>query len=150
MKTNHFKTSIILLVLLLAVGTVSARKPKKVEQTEREYWSSQAYRMAQPVLEKMAKGELQKTMQTEYSPSFDNRNRKVVFMETFGRLMAGIAPWIVLPDDGTPEGMQRKQLGIGQLPQCCGPQFTRLPAVEWCWAGTCRCCLYRGKFSPGL
>ncbi len=110
MKTNHFKTSIILLVLLLAVGTVSARKPKKVEQTEREYWSSQAYRMAQPVLEKMAKGELQKTMQTEFSPSFDNRNRKVVFMETFGRLMAGIAPWIALPDDGTPEGMQRKQL----------------------------------------
>ena len=110
MKTNHFKTSIILLVLLLAVGTVSARKPKKVEQTEREYWSAQAYRMAQPVLEKMAKGELQKTMQTEFSPSFDNRNRKVVFMETFGRLMAGIAPWIALPDDGTPEGMQRKQL----------------------------------------
>lgn len=110
MKTNRFKTSIILLVLLLAVGTVSARKPKKVEQTEREYWSSQAYRMAQPVLEKMANGELQKTMQTEYSPSFDNRNRKVVFMETFGRLMAGIAPWIALPDDGTPEGMQRKQL----------------------------------------
>ena len=110
MKTNRFKTSIILLVLLLAVGTVSARKPKKVEQTEREYWSSQAYRMAQPVLEKMAKGELQKTMQTEFSPSFDNRNRKVVFMETFGRLMAGIAPWIALPDDGTPEGMQRKQL----------------------------------------
>lgn len=110
MKTNHFKTSIILLVLLLAVGTVSARKPKKVEQTEREYWSAQAFRMAQPVLEKMANGELQKTMQTEYSPSFDNRNRKVVFMETFGRLMAGIAPWIALPDDGTPEGMQRKQL----------------------------------------
>ena len=110
MKTNHFKTSIILLVLLLAVGTVSARKPKKVEQTEREYWSAQAFRMAQPVLQKMANGELQKTMQTEYSPSFDNRNRKVVFMETFGRLMAGIAPWIALPDDGTPEGMQRKQL----------------------------------------
>lgn len=110
MKTNHLKTSIILFVLLLAVGTASARKPKKVEQTEREYWSAQAYRMAQPVLEKMAKGELQKTMQTEFSPSFDNRNRKVVFMETFGRLMAGIAPWIALPDDGTPEGMQRKQL----------------------------------------
>ena len=43
----------------------------------------------------MAKGELQKNMQTEFSPSFDNRNRKVVYMETFGRLMAGIAPWLV-------------------------------------------------------
>ena len=66
--------------------------------------------MAQPVLEYMAKGELQKNMQTEFSPSFDNRNRKVVYMETFGRLMAGIAPWLTLPDDDTAEGQQRKQL----------------------------------------
>ena len=31
-------------------------------------------------------------------------------METFGRLMAGIAPWLSLPDDDTAEGQQRKQL----------------------------------------
>lgn len=66
--------------------------------------------MAQPVLENMAKGELQKNMQTEFSPSFDGRNCKVVYMETFGRLMAGIAPWLALPDDETAEGLQRKQL----------------------------------------
>lgn len=58
----------------------------------------------------MAKGELQKNMQTEFSPSFDNRNRKVLYMECFGRLMAGIAPWLTLPDDNTHEGVQRRQL----------------------------------------
>ncbi|MBR7065486.1 MAG: DUF2264 domain-containing protein [Prevotella sp.] len=88
----------------------SAAKPKKVQQTDRQYWTSMAYQIARPVLENMAKGELQKNMQTEYSPSFDNRNRKVVFMETFGRLMAGIAPWLSLPDDDTQEGQQRRQL----------------------------------------
>lgn len=31
-------------------------------------------------------------------------------MECFGRLMAGIAPWLSLPDDDTAEGAQRKQL----------------------------------------
>jgi hypothetical protein len=31
-------------------------------------------------------------------------------MEAFGRLMAGIAPWLGLPDDNTPEGKQRKQV----------------------------------------
>ena len=50
--------------------------------------------MAQPVLENMSNGELQKNMITEFSPSFDDRNKKVVYMETFGRLMAGIAPWL--------------------------------------------------------
>lgn len=31
-------------------------------------------------------------------------------MEAFGRLMAGVAPWLSLPDDETEEGKQRQQL----------------------------------------
>ena len=31
-------------------------------------------------------------------------------MEAFGRLMAGISPWLELPDDDTAEGKQRKQI----------------------------------------
>ena len=102
-------SSILLLAFLMTVP-VQARKTKTVEQSDRQYWCSLAYKMAQPVLENMAKGELQKNMKTEFSPSFDNRDRSVVYMETFGRLMVGIAPWLTLPDDNTPEGMQRKQL----------------------------------------
>ncbi|MGI6232511.1 MAG: DUF2264 domain-containing protein [Prevotella sp.] len=83
---------------------------KRETMSDRQYWCQQAYKMAQPVLENMAKGELQKNMKTEFSPSFDNRNRKVLYMECFGRLMAGIAPWLALPDDGTAEGRQRAQL----------------------------------------
>ena len=86
------------LIALLAVAPVTAKKKQARQLSDREYWCEQAYKMAQPVLENMAKGELQKNMQTEFSPSFDNRNRKVVYMETFGRLMAGIAPWLALPD----------------------------------------------------
>ena len=100
-------------VMLLAAVSLQAGKPKKAavqKQTDREYWCQTAWRMAQPVLENMAKGELQKQMQTEFSPSFDKRNRKVVYMETFGRLMAGIAPWLALPDDDSAEGQQRRQL----------------------------------------
>ena len=86
---------------VLLVPAEAAKKAKKAVQTDREYWTEQAYKMAQPVLENMAKGELQKNMQTEFSPSFDNRNRKVVYMETFGRLMAGLAPWLALPDSAS-------------------------------------------------
>lgn len=97
---------IALLLLIACLGAV-AKQPK---QSDREYWTSQAYKMAQPVLKNMAQGKLQQNMLTEFSPSFDNRNRKVVYMETFGRLMAGIAPWLALPDDATAESRQRKQL----------------------------------------
>ncbi|MBQ7440488.1 MAG: DUF2264 domain-containing protein, partial [Prevotella sp.] len=102
-----------LLLLFIALSLLipsMAKKPKKVEQTDREYWCQLAYQLARPVLENMSKGTLQKNMQTEFSPSFDNRNRKVAYMETFGRLMAGIAPWLTLADDDTAEGAQRKQL----------------------------------------
>ena len=102
-----------LLLLFIALSLLipsMAKKPKKVEQIDREYWCQLAYQLARPVLENMSKGTLQKNMQTEFSPSFDNRNRKVVYMETFGRLMAGIAPWLTLADDDTAEGAQRKQL----------------------------------------
>ena len=95
-----------LCLLLVCMGAVA----KKAKQNDRAYWAAQAYQMARPVLENMAQGKLQQNMLTEFSPSFDNRNRKVVYMETFGRLMAGIAPWLTLPDDETSEGIQRKQL----------------------------------------
>ncbi len=104
------KKVLLLITAMVLVMPAMAKKEKKPLQTDRHYWCELAYKMAQPVLENMSKGELQKKMQVEFSPSFDNRNRKVVYMETFGRLMAGIAPWLTLPDDDTQEGMQRKQL----------------------------------------
>ncbi|MBR1415824.1 MAG: DUF2264 domain-containing protein [Prevotella sp.] len=94
--------SLALLAVLVLVPA-AAKKKAQPQLTDRQYWCQEAYKMAQPVLENMAKGELQKNMQTEFSPSFDNRNRKVVYMETFGRLMAGIAPWLGAPLS-SPEG----------------------------------------------
>ena len=104
------RRSVVVLLALCLMQPIVAKKKQAVQKSDREYWCEQAYKMAQPVLEPMSKGELQKTMLTEFSPSFDNRNRKVVYMETFGRLMAGIAPWLAMSDDDTAEGQQRRQL----------------------------------------
>ncbi len=109
MRKNLMKALAVVLAMMLPMGIMAKKKQEKV-MTDREYWCQQAYKMAQPVLENMAKGELQKNMQLEVSPNWDGRNKKVAYMETFGRLMAGIAPWLSLPDDDTPEGAQRKQL----------------------------------------
>lgn len=108
---NYIYRSIMMTLVLALVPFMEISAKKKVaQQSDRQYWCALAYKMAQPVLENMAKGELQKNMQTEFSPSFDNRNKKVLYMECFGRLMAGVAPWLTLPDDATAEGKQRKQL----------------------------------------
>jgi hypothetical protein len=108
----------ILAVCLLSAGVAVAGNKKKTQpenplgdgQSDRAYWVELAYTMAAPVLENMANGTLQQNMKLELSPTWDNRDKKVAYMECFGRLMAGIAPWLTLPDDDTPEGLKRKQL----------------------------------------
>ena len=68
------------------------------------------YRMAAPVLSNMSEGALKQNMLVELSPTWDGRNKDVTYMECFGRLMAGLAPSLSLPDDNTTEGTHRKQL----------------------------------------
>ncbi|WP_291530494.1 DUF2264 domain-containing protein [Bacteroides sp. UBA939] len=103
------KYPIIAIILLLFCTTESSAR-KKVTPSDREQWVELCYRIAAPVLENMSRGELQKNMTLELSPTWDGRDKRVAYMETFGRLMAGISPWFNLPDDNTPEGKLRKQL----------------------------------------
>lgn len=100
----------IAIMAFVLAGSASAKKVKNLPQTDRQYWAGLCYKIAQPILENMSKGELQKNMTLELSPHWDGRNVKVSYLEAFGRLMAGITPRLALPDDGTPEGKQRKQL----------------------------------------
>ena len=115
MKRHKLLSAAVLLVLMLMAVPVSAKKKVVKTPSDREVWTTLLYRMAQPVLEPMAEGRLQQVMtyengNLEVSPTWDGRNKKVTYMEAFGRLMAGLAPWLSLPDDETPEGLQRKQL----------------------------------------
>lgn len=97
------------LILLIVISSVCQAGAVE-EATDRKFWTDLAYQTARPVLENMSKGELKKNMRVEVSPTWDGRSKDVTYMEAFGRLMAGIAPWLALPDDDTEEGKQRKQL----------------------------------------
>lgn len=102
-------------VFVLTAVAARPHSKSKNAPTDREVWTALLYRMAQPVLQPMAEGQLQQVMtyesgNLEVSPTWDGRDKKVAYMEAFGRLMAGLAPWLSLPDDDTAEGQQRKQL----------------------------------------
>lgn len=103
---------VTLLMVFMFVGSVlQAQKRKKAEIVDdRTYWTQLAFQMAEPVLSNMSRDELVKNMSVELSPTWDGRRTRVVYMEAFGRLMAGIAPWLNLPDDDTSEGKQRMNL----------------------------------------
>lgn len=101
---------LLLIVALLVPLNVSAKKKTEKVKSDRELWAGVLYQMAAPVLSNMSEGKLQENMLVELSPTWDGRDKRVTYMECFGRLMAGLAPWLSLPDDDTAEGIQRKQL----------------------------------------
>ncbi len=87
---------LIFLVLTLPLSTWAVKKTNVDEAgvAPREYWVQIARQLSEPVLQNMSRGTLQKNMKLELSPSFDSRDPRVGYMECFGRLMAGIAPWL--------------------------------------------------------
>lgn len=103
-----YKISTIIFLVVFSLASFAA-KPLKKEISDREFTANTLYKIAKPILSNMAKGELKKNMNVEFNPSW-NRNNDLAYMEAFGRLMTGVAPWLSLPDDDTPEGVQRKQL----------------------------------------
>lgn len=110
MKSNIQKVLSAALCLFLSANLFSQEIKSSEQLDDRAFWVELLYEMSAPVLRNMSKGELRKNMPLEFSPIWDNRNSNVAYMEAFGRLMAGIAPWLALPDDDTPEGKKRKQL----------------------------------------
>lgn len=105
------KKKLILSIIALYTCILSINAQNKQSQTDdRTYWADLMYKISEPVLSNMSKGELSKNMELELSPTWDGRDKRVTYMECFGRLMSGLAPWLALPDDNTSEGKKRKQL----------------------------------------
>ena len=107
--------TLLIVFLAMASSPAEARKKQTIQKTERQEWCELLYKMAAPILSNMAEGRLQQEMTTEkgtleLSPTWDGRDKKVSYMEAFGRLMDGLAPWLSLPDDDTEEGVLRRQL----------------------------------------
>jgi len=117
MKRNFIKITALIICCLISLSSYS-QKSKKQEVSDRTYWADMLYQLSEPILSNMSKGELKKNMILELSPTWDNRNKDVSYLEAFGRLMAGVAPWLNLPDDDTPEGVKRKQIREWAIQSC--------------------------------
>ncbi|WP_323144533.1 DUF2264 domain-containing protein [Massilia phyllosphaerae] len=114
MKRRHFMGSLMAGSLATAgaaiVDAAAATPAASAPGNDRAYLVGLLQKMADPVLTNMARGELHKNFALELSPTWDGRDPKVAYLECFGRLIAGLAPWLALPDDATPEGRTRARL----------------------------------------
>ena len=83
----------------------------------REYWVSVLTKIASPLLNALGNQSLRKNMPVESSPGNLESRKRVTHLEAFGRLLAGISPWLELGEDSTDEGQLRKKY-IEQVRKC--------------------------------
>src|SRR5205823_6611576 len=76
---------------------------------DREYWLNVLARLTEPVLTNLAEGRLRQRMPMEIAPAGRPDRRDYTHLEAVGRLLTGIAPWLELADDGSPEAGRRRR-----------------------------------------
>lgn len=98
----------LFLVLLLLPACLCAQNEKSVSNglMHRDYFVQSLVRIAGPVLTALSKNELKKKMPVEAKK---NDRQNFTHLEAFGRLLAGMAPWLELGPDSTAEGKLRKK-----------------------------------------
>ncbi|HNU07596.1 MAG TPA: DUF2264 domain-containing protein [Pyrinomonadaceae bacterium] len=79
------------------VGILSNAEASPVKkESDREYWIRLLGKIADPMLGLMSRGELRQKMRVDYSPTYDKRDRRVAYLEAFGRLVSGLAEVVKL------------------------------------------------------
>ena len=94
-----------------ATATTAAATTAATDPTaDREFWLTQLDRIARPVLSNLAHDELKKNMLLVLSERTDNREERTraAYLEAFGRMMSGIAPWLG-SEGGSPKEIALRQ-----------------------------------------
>lgn len=105
MSDYKISRKILFICLLLSPLITWAQKPMSGKQ-ERELWVKTMIRIAHPVVNNLAEGTLKKNMPYE---SLAGNTQRFSYLEAVGRTVCGIAPWLELGPDNTPEGKLREK-----------------------------------------
>lgn len=118
MKKLNYWILLLVAAMLMPALTVQAKgkKDKNVvaEQAtgaqDREQWVKWLWKISYPVIHNLAEGTLHQNMPIETVGGDPAGYDEITHLEAVGRTLAGVAPWLALPDDDTEEGKLRKQM----------------------------------------
>lgn len=116
MKKSNYILMLLFSAFIASTLPLQAREKKinKIEQTtgaqDREMWVKWLWKISYPVIHNLAEGTLHKNMPVESASGETAGYEDMTHLEAVGRTLAGVAPWLALPDDDTKEGQMRKQM----------------------------------------
>jgi hypothetical protein len=89
--------------------------PDLTNLTDRELWLSVLERLAGPVLLNLSERRLRQAMPVEVAAEVADDRAAYTHLEAFGRLMAGMAPWLEVDlPEGAEAGLQQTMRGMAQ------------------------------------
>ena len=97
-------TRILFPVLSILIVTITNGQQTNAGQQERAYLVKTMLTIADPVLNALSKNELKQQMPVEAKT---NDRQDYTYLEAFGRLLSGMAPWLELGADNSDEGKLR-------------------------------------------
>ena len=113
MKRREFLTAAVVGTAAGAVGfsgsSVAASPTRETKSIDDySYFSALLQKIVEPVFYLMANEKLHKEFPLEVSPNADGRNKKVAYLECFGRAISGAAPWLALQTEGPDKSARDK------------------------------------------
>ncbi len=117
MKRRNFVQSLSTLALALPVASLDANGQARKQQisstpppvNDRQYWINTMTKFADPLLQNLSRQTLKENMPVEAVAGAQADRKLFSHLEAFGRLVAGMAPWLELGPDNTAEGKLRKK-----------------------------------------
>ncbi|SEA27460.1 hypothetical protein SAMN05192529_11251 [Arachidicoccus rhizosphaerae] len=105
---NSFKRPycLIAIILLSVASHVSFAAGNKDGAKERKYLVNSLVKIADPLLSALSQNQLVARMPVE---AVENGREQYTYLEAFGRLLAGMAPWLALGPDASKEGRLREK-----------------------------------------
>jgi hypothetical protein len=115
-------------------------------QQDRRLWADILYKIAAPILASLAEGRLRKNMPVRLSPHWNTGDPAVAYLEAFGRLMAGLAPWLALetntanktPGNASPGNVPPGDVPSGDIPSGGDEPARRRELYNWYLAAITR------------
>ena len=95
-----------LIITLLMCLPFSLLANHRQGKKDREIWVQTLTRIADPVLENLSQGTLKSNMEVDFT---GKTRKQFAYLEAFGRLFCGMAPWLELGPDQTKEGKLREK-----------------------------------------
>jgi hypothetical protein len=104
---NMIKKLLFVLLFTTQILSVKNANAQDAGFTERQFYVKTLTKIADPVLIALSQNKLKSTMPVEAKVAKDRVYS--TYLEAFGRLLDGMAPWLELGPDATEEGILRKK-----------------------------------------